>query len=166
MCIRDRTCHDKSRHVMTCHDMSWHVVTCHDMSWHVMTCHDMSWHVMTCHENSDENRRKSPKIDFPKIDRDHSGSIPRLQKPRKTFETHDFGPKANRNFSGLGIHPRRSSVLKLDEIRRPGSFRDIFFPRRVWYFWYFWHFLIYRRYIRDISEVYPPLSYPFKGALW
>ena len=25
---------------------------------------------------------------------------------------------------------------------------------------------MYRRYIRGISGVYPPLSYPFKGALW
>ena len=47
-------------------------------------------------ENSDENRRKSAKIVFPKIDQDHSGSVPGLEKPRKTLEKHDFGPKKSK----------------------------------------------------------------------
>ena len=57
-------------------------------------------------EKSDENRRKSAKIVFPEIVQDHSGSVPGLEKPRKTLKKHDFGPKKIRKNSGDGIRPR------------------------------------------------------------
>ena len=53
-------------------------------------------------KHSDENRRTSAKIGFPKIDQDHSGSAPGLEKTRKTRNKRDFGPEKK----GPGIHPR------------------------------------------------------------
>ena len=61
-------------------------------------------------ENSDENRGTSAKIDFPKIGRDHSGSVPGLQKRRKTLEKLDFGTKKNCFFDPGSVPDDQASL--------------------------------------------------------
>ena len=87
--------HNAPRCIIMHHDASWCIMMHHDSSWFIMSFREFSRFsakIGRPHENSVEHRQTSANIDFPKIDQDHSGSVPGLQKPRKTLETHKFGP--------------------------------------------------------------------------
>ena len=118
----------------------------HDASWCIMMHHDLSWASMNYHDF----RRKSgnpPKIQMNIGENYFSQTCPGsfqecswAWKRRKRSKNTISGRKID--FSGPEIHPRWSSVLKLDEIRFPGSFREnvsfcVNFPFNEKYFnWY------------------------------
>ena len=110
----------KSRLSAKNHDASWCIMMHHDLSWNSTNYRDFRW--------TSGNPPKNPtKIGERLFSQNWSGSFrecPRASKTSKNARKTWFRTGKKLNLSGPEIHPRWSSVFKLDEIPLHASFRE------------------------------------------